>query len=83
MKNSATENSKLHKIANKREEKLQIFALAKQKNNKNKRKRKKTSWSSRRRGRGRGSVCMCVREPEANTTNLLGANLTISPMRRE
>lgn len=22
-------------------------------------------------------------EPEANTTNLLGANLTISPMRRE
>lgn len=31
MKNSATENSKLHKIANKREEKLQIFALAKQK----------------------------------------------------
>lgn len=60
MKNSATENSKLHKIANKREEKLQIFALAKQKNNKNKRKRKKTSWRSRRRGQG-NNVCVWAR----------------------
>lgn len=41
MKNSATENSKLHKIANKREEKLQIFALAKQKKQQQKQKEEK------------------------------------------
>lgn len=74
MKNSATENSKLHKIANKREEKLQIFALAKQKTTKTKGRERKQA------GEGAGEQCVC--EPEANTTNLLGANLTISPMRR-
>lgn len=80
MKNSATENSKLHKIANKREEKLQIFALAKQKKTKTKGRERKQAGVVEA---GAGEVCVCVREPEANTTNLLGANLTISPMRRE
>lgn len=58
MKNSATENSKLHKIANKREEKLQIFALAKQKTTKTKGREKKQAEEVG--GEGAGEECVCV-----------------------
>lgn len=57
MKNSATENSKLHKIANKREEKLQIFALAKQKTTKTKGRERKQAEEV---GEGAGEQCVCV-----------------------
>lgn len=57
MKNSATENSKLHKIANKREEKLQIFALAKQKTTKTKGRERKQAEEV---GEGTGEEFVCV-----------------------